>query len=232
MAIAHVNQSTFTTAGGSTSYDFPFPTSPAPAADDLILLALSNNVADDPSNTPSGWSVAFKLSPTGQGRNLAVYYKISSGSEGATQTVTWPIACAPQGGMLTKSGVDLTTPLDVTSLSEEQLGGSSHAAPSLTPVTNDTVIVHLWTAGTQGATWGTVADVDERFEIASSANARPLLVVDRVGPASGVASGTATSVASVALNALVGSVALRAAAGGPPPDPGITDQLMVGVARW
>lgn len=72
----------------ATTFNAPLPSSIA--ASELLLLIVGTRSGSSPVlNTPSGWT-QLKLdthSATGL-RQLGIYYKVASGSEGATQAVT------------------------------------------------------------------------------------------------------------------------------------------------
>jgi hypothetical protein len=211
VAIAHrATSSLYQGTASSTTHAVPYPASLV--AGDVIFLVLGTGVADNPANTPAGWNLAVSANPTSVSRNLAVFWKAATGSETGSETVTIPSAAVGQGAMVAYSGVDTTTPIDVTPVYDEGLATSSHAAPSTTPSTADTYVAYIFLNGGAGDTWTTnPAGTTERFEATATISSRSVLFVDKPGPASGVASGTGTAIASGSGNALRMTLAIRAA---------------------
>jgi hypothetical protein len=62
------------------------------AAGDLLVLFVGASRGDGTAvtiSTPSGWTSLFNVAGTGQVKRLACFYKVATGSEGGTQTVSF-----------------------------------------------------------------------------------------------------------------------------------------------
>ena len=125
-----------------------------------------------------------------------------------------------QGGVLAYSGVDPTTPLDVAlTQTLNDASANTHTAPSITPVSADTMLMHFWVCGSinqwnnAGADSGT-----QRFHsVAAAGTVRPILGYDRTGPVAGVPSSaiTATLNGGASQAATMQTIALRPASVAP-----------------
>jgi hypothetical protein len=136
----------------SASVDFTKPT--GLAVGDFISVMFYLGTAKT-ITAPSGWTqlgsaVAFTGAAAGyQGYK---FYKIADGTEASTISFTFTGSTDHTGAIAAYSGVDQTTPLDVTTTSA---AGSSTSidAPTLTPVTANVLL--LWSAlhwnGTSGS---------------------------------------------------------------------------------
>lgn len=75
-----------TTGGSGTSHVVGLPS--GIVSGNLLVVAIGTNSST--LNTPSGWTQLFKNASTGE---FAVYYKVASGTEGTSVTITSPGAC-------------------------------------------------------------------------------------------------------------------------------------------
>ena len=160
-------------------------------ADDLLVIAGGNRVlANPPTNVPTGWTVGSVPPTAGNTHNLWTFYRVADGSEGGTSvTLNFATSTDIQGGVLAYSGVSTTTPLDVapTEILNNTPSANTHTAPSITPVSNNTMLLHFWLdAGP--ALWTGADGGTQRFNSAATPTPRPHLGVERAGPAAGVAS--------------------------------------------
>jgi hypothetical protein len=205
MAISFRSATSYGSSASALTHDIPYPTL---LADDVLFLPIANNVDNTPPSTPSGWSIATQISEVA--RSSSLYYKVATGSESGSLTLSWAAAVNAQGGMLSFSGVDNTTPLDVSGLVESQSTSVTHTQPTITPVNNGTYLLHIFTAG-NATTWGAPTTGTEEWEATASAVPRSTMAVHRVGPAAGVGSSTISANLSATGVAVLHTIALREA---------------------
>jgi len=145
MAIAFRSKGAW--VAGTTSISMTMPTTHA--AGDLLLMFIhtcNNAVTTPPGN---GWQL---LSPspvstgsanTALGVRLTVYWKIAQSSSEAAQTVAVTGGTATNGITVAYSGVDNTTPFDLTPVSAVAAASTANLSfPTLTTVTNGAMIVN------------------------------------------------------------------------------------------
>lgn len=150
----------------------------SPSADSVLIgigVTDTTNVADL-DTTPAGWTQLFRAQTTTDGMTFQVIYKVANGSEtsvsfSSTSTNTSIAAVAEF------SGIDTTTPLDVTPATFSSSTANTTTSISITPVTNgcdlvfcqgqddggsDYAFTFSTTSGTTGA-WTTRADINSTF---------------------------------------------------------------------
>lgn len=111
MPIAFRAGTVFNNAGGGTTITATFPAGTT-AGDVLVLHIGSRNTAN--ITTPSGWTI---LEPGGTISGIAafLYWKVATGSEGASQVITIPSGKAV-GSIHAISGADSTLPVDAQAI--------------------------------------------------------------------------------------------------------------------
>ena len=143
MAIAlQGTASTFETASGTTAV-IPYPA--GVVAGELLIAHVMNSTNVLQTTPPSGWTYL-----TGQvggsstsGPSGTIYYKWAAGGE--TGTVTFPGQAAAgriTGYMVRWSGVDATTPFDVSAVSNGAFV-DPFVMPSITTITPGAMLVHM-----------------------------------------------------------------------------------------
>jgi hypothetical protein len=139
-----------TDAATATSVNPPKPTG---LADADVLVAVSNVDVNETSTAPSGWTLCFAAQQTGT-QTVNAWYRVVSSAAGepATYAFGGPTSVARRTTIVCYSGVDNTTPMDVTGLSTNNTTASLvvHAA-SITTVTNNAVVV--WAGAVDSSTF-------------------------------------------------------------------------------
>lgn len=152
MAITYVGAGTEDgQATGATS-----PTYPAGIqSGDLILLFAACSVVTAWSSsllTSAGFIQRYTLQAAGTSPSAACYYKIATGSESGSVSVT-----PPNGNSLTRMfayrGVDTTTPFDVADVTfGTSVGVTAYDVPAQTPVTaHCCMVTHAWSNASSGS---------------------------------------------------------------------------------
>jgi hypothetical protein len=107
---------------------------------------------------PAGWTLVNRVDNTNANANSLAVYRLAAGAaEPASYTWTFSAAGYLAGGILTFSGVDTTTPVDVENGNCTQQGSCatatlSHATPSVTTTVINTMLVTSYTYSSAG-TW-------------------------------------------------------------------------------
>ena len=175
--------------------------SAAPTANHLLVAIVGTDTSVTIS-TPGGWSSAINQSGTpGQ----AIFYKVASGSESNTVTVT--VSSGTQMGLqiYEYSGVVTTSPLDQTA----SLTGSS-SSPSSGSVTttqaNELLIAGVVIqARTSFSNWTNSFNEESDFQNVGGSPKRSYAGADRIVTATGTYSTTATTTASGAWRGQIAS---------------------------
>lgn len=132
---------------GTTSVSFTMPTTHA--VGDLLLMFIhtcNNAITTAPGN---GWAllspspVSTGTANTALGVRLTVYWKIAASSSEAAQTVGVTSGTATNGLTAAFSGVDTTTPFDVTPTSGVQATSvANFTCPTITTATDGAMVVN------------------------------------------------------------------------------------------
>lgn len=96
----------------------------------LMVVSLSFNT-DATITTPTGWTLAATLGAAA-GALFGAYYRWAGASEPASYTFSGTASTASSAILATYSGVDSTTPLDVTPVSTSGTGTSLNVGPITT----------------------------------------------------------------------------------------------------
>lgn len=148
----------------------------SPAANSFLIAWGITDSTSGADITPSGWTQAYRDSSTFDNAVLQVLYKVATGSE---TSVRFESAGSNTiiAGCIEFTGIDTTTPLDVTPVTFTSSTGSTTTSLSITPVTNGCDLVFVQgqddgnsdysfsfstTSGTTGA-WTTRADQNSGF---------------------------------------------------------------------
>lgn len=158
----------------------------APTAGHLLIgYAISDDATANDFTTPAGWTLVGQINSTVDGACRIVCRKIATGSETSVSFLTSTHASI--AGVIAFSGIDQTTPLDVTPVSSATPTAASVTNDdlSITPVTNGCDIVFVegrdagtgdyaftfsTTSGTTGA-WTTRTDQNSGFHNIASGSA-------------------------------------------------------------
>jgi hypothetical protein len=114
--------------------------------------------------------------------------------------------------MIIWDDVDPDNPLDVAAISNDvNLSQNNHDAPSITPASADTLVVHGFVAGGPPDTCTAPTGTTQRLQQSAVSGALAIMVVDKAGPAAGVASGVANAALTGFQEAIVFTLALKSA---------------------
>lgn len=139
------------TSGGDDSSTTASPTVDAPAGlqdNDLIVISLTTDTTVGINSAPAGWTMLAEAANTsGNDSSITAMCKIAS-SEGASWTFTnlWDDAEYYAYGCVAYSGVDTTTPLDVSAVVDTPASTDNPTAGAITPSNNDCMILGLFGA--------------------------------------------------------------------------------------
>jgi hypothetical protein len=179
------------------------------AQNDVMIASIGFRPNTATITPPAGWTLVGSRIDCTLDLNynsLAVYRKTAGASEPTTYTWTFGGASDAVGGIQSFSGVDTTTPVDVS-------GGQaiastlfpSYATPSVNTTVGGTLLVtsHTFsTSGTSGSTWSAPSGMTEAYDIASLPGptdaGQSIGAYYGPGPAAAGATGPKTATASYA----------------------------------
>jgi hypothetical protein len=147
---------------------------------------------------PGGWTLVRRMDNTTANQNsLAVYRKLAGGAEPASYTWTISANTGAVGGILTFTGVNTSTPVNIEN-GQNTANALTHASPSVTTTLANTMLVTSH-AFTSAATWTAPGGMTEAVDAASIAVPQTggiSLEINYVIQASAGATGTKTATAS------------------------------------
>jgi hypothetical protein len=210
MAVAFRAAGTFVEATGSN----PAITYPAGVAtDDMLVMQFALNPGGT-ATTPSGWTKLFGPTNTSGGGNPCyLFYKIAGGSEPSTVTVTVS-ATQAAGIMAAYTGVDGTTPIDVSATATlSTSGGTTATTPSVTTtVANDMLLRIYW--GWGGTSVTPPGSDTERYDSRFVGQDIPMECATSTQVATGASGTTTATFAAAYFGGLGATIALAPGAGG------------------
>lgn len=199
-------------------------TKPTGTVDDDAMVLVVWTSLNTVITLPAGWT-GITGSPFTDGTNfwrMAVATK-KAASEGASYTTTFGDDVDAVGAILSYSGVDTTTLLDVVgAITADTTEITSHVASAATTTTANAMLVAIyggsWADTTPG--WTPPASMSERVDhsTGAAANVGNLHVAD-VEQAVAGSSGTKTATSAETMNSLNILIALKAAAAAAKPVP-------------
>lgn len=155
------------------------------AASDVMIASITVRACSDTSGgactlttaTPAGWTLINTVDQTtgagadGFGNRLFVYSRVATAAEPASYSWVFggtPVHAGAAGGILSFSGVDITTPI-AANAGQATAASYNHAAPSInTGAITNTMLVSSHTVNSSG-TWTPPAGMTEQVDIASLA---------------------------------------------------------------
>ncbi len=184
-------------------------------AGDLLLAAVTIR-GTSTITPPAGWTLV-RDDVNASNLRQATYWKSATGSEPATWTWTFSGPRLAAGGIHAYSGVHATTPIDIHG-GQANPSGTSLTAPGVTTTVASTRLVAFYSM-TTNATITPPPGMTERGEQIGTDPTR-LTVIEGSDALQAAAGPTGTRVATASLAGLsIGQlIALRPAAGGPPPN--------------
>jgi hypothetical protein len=161
------------------------------AADELLSVSLT------------GWTSVTSVDATDSGQRLVVLRKVAA-SEGANYEFTTSGSFSIAAAILSYSGVDNTTPVDVSgtnrSGNDTEAAPQSPVAPTITTTVADTMLLYIATVDlvdvTAGSSWAPPSGYTERVDTIDTSFICPLTVAEKAQAATGAtgtASGTCTT---------------------------------------
>jgi hypothetical protein len=128
------------------------PAKPTGLADADVLVAVSNVDANETITAPADWSACFPQEQTGT-QTVRAWYRVvpTAASEPATYTFGGVGSVARRTTIVCYSGVDNTTPMDVTALATNNASSLVIHAAGITTVTDGAVCV--WAGAIDSSTF-------------------------------------------------------------------------------
>ncbi len=158
-------------SASSTSVTSGSPTVVKPAgtaAGDILIAAVAVRPDTATITPPAGWALVRQLSNSNATANLlAVYYKAATAAEGASYAWVLGANTGADVGVMAFSGCDTNTPIDLSAGQNTPLG-FQHAAPSITPDVNGSMIV-TWHCYASSNPWTPPAGMTEDVDVSSVA---------------------------------------------------------------
>lgn len=168
----------------------------APDADDFLIGWAITDSTSGADEDPSGWTRAFRDSSTFDNAVLLVCYKKATGAE--TSAAFGSVGSNTMiAGVASFSGIDTTTPLDVTPVTFTSSTGDTTTSISITPTTNGCDLVFV--QGQDGAS----SDYSFTFSTTSGTTGAWTTRVDQNSGFMNSAMGSATQTTAGALTAQV-----------------------------
>lgn len=196
-------------------------TKPAGVTTNDVLLAMVTVRSLPTITAPSGWTLV-RSDVSGTALLQSVYVKVAGASEPASYTWTFDVpVSAAAGGISAYSGVDTTTPVNVSG-GQANAASTTVTAPSVTTTVANARLVGLF-GTTNNATFTPPSGMTERFDVAMDGAGSDVAGEGAdVNQAAAGASGTKAATASlnaVNIGQLValkpsGTIAFRAASSG------------------
>lgn len=217
MAIAYRSSATGSTGAGTAAS--VVVNLPAGTVDGDVLIAafLDRQASATKVQLLSGWTEIRNDPFVAPVAFLTSFYKVAS-SEPSSYTWTMSPNANCSGGIAAYSGVDTTTPIDVTGVGQVNASSTSVTAPAITPTSANVLLVFVGgLGGSTSPTWTPPGSMNERFEaVNSAANIVAVELADEVYNNPGVSTGTRVATASAAAVNAGQLIALRPASGGSP----------------
>jgi hypothetical protein len=135
---------TVATSGSSTNVSTCTVTMPSGVASgDLLVVSLSI-AANRTITAPSGWTLVYNDLESSAPTRVATYYRVAGSSEPASYDWTVNIGTNFNASALRISGVNGTTPIDV---SQNDTTASNSISPSVTTTGSDRLILRIFHMG-------------------------------------------------------------------------------------
>ena len=177
-------------------------TIPQPAstvAGNVMMAVIAVRPSTATITAPAGWTLVRRLNNvSGNSSSLATYWKVAGSSEPATYNWTFSSSNGSAGGILSFSGVNTTTPVDVQN-GVNTASSLSHSAPSITTTAANEILVTAY-AFASTATWtpasGMTEAVDDNAWVSGTGSTGISIAIDYTLRATAGATGTRTATAS------------------------------------
>ncbi|HEX9730119.1 MAG TPA: hypothetical protein VGA37_16605, partial [Gemmatimonadales bacterium] len=168
--------------------------------DDVMIASVAVRPSSSTITPPTGWTlIRTDTWDSGITEILSTYRKVAGASEPASYSWGLTASTGAVGGILSFSGVDTTTPIDVSN-GQQVNTGDDVAAPSVTTTVANTMLVtaHAVTSsGTSGSAWTPPTGMTEAVDVSSSSGTGgESIELNYVLQASAGATGTKTATMS------------------------------------
>lgn len=195
--IAFLAMGTATVTSGNLTINKPTGT----VQDNVMIAAIAVRPDTATITAPSGWTLVRKdTNASAIPDQLNTYSKVAGASEPASYSWTIGVNTGAAGGILSFSGVNTASPIDVSGGQQVIGTTTSIVAPSVNTTEVNTMLVtfHCVTSsGTAGSAWTPPTGMTEAVDISSeSANTGESLGINYVVQAAAGATGTKTAMMS------------------------------------
>lgn len=167
MAIAFGSAGTLLNVStAATTFNVAYPS--GIAAGDLLILHVVTNGGTLSATPPTGWTEVYRETTTTNPKG-GVYIKVASGSESGTVAVTTG-STTGVAGIVRYTGVNTTTPQDVaaSTVSVNTTGDLTATLPSITTVTNGSMLVMIAAANSTSKQWTGPGGATKRFDFTAT----------------------------------------------------------------
>lgn len=139
------------------------------AKGDVLIASIAVRPQTVTITAPAGWTLVNRQDNAGGSANsLAVYSKVATATEPASYTWSFSANTGNEGGILAFSGVDNTTPINVSGGSITAATTTTFTAPSVTTTVTNTMIVTAHEYSSSGR-WTAPPGMTEVYDVASLA---------------------------------------------------------------
>ncbi len=165
MAIAH--KQTLATGQGAATNPWTVNNISGPVAGDVavMLAATDSTHTINTGSLPSGWTFVATIDDASADTSSSLLYKVYGGSEPSTYSLTFGANEAGIAAISCWTGVNNTTPMDVTATSASSGSTTAKDTPNITPVTPGAMLLGVIAADPGAArsfTWD--AGIDPRLD--------------------------------------------------------------------
>ncbi|MCA1832871.1 MAG: DNRLRE domain-containing protein [Actinobacteria bacterium] len=200
-------------------------TKPTGTASGDVLIAGIATRGTPTVTAPTGWTL-IRTRETGSSWTLQSYYHVAGSSEPTSYTWTLSVAKAAAGTVTAYTGVDTTSPIDVTSGHLDNTAATSITATGVTTTAGNDLVVGIF-ENTGAATFTPPAGMTERGEDQSNAAGQSHVDIETADISQTTAGATGDKIAtgSAANTGAAELVALRAAPSAPPATTSVTTMI-------
>ena len=131
---------------------------------DVMVAAIGVRPNSVTVTAPAGWTLVRRINSTaGNSNSLLVYYRVAGAGEPANYAWGFSSSTGSTGGILSFSGVDTASPIDVEN-GQPTPNGLTHTAPSVNTTVANTMLVTAHTYSSAG-TWTPPTGMTERVDV-------------------------------------------------------------------
>ncbi len=153
--------------GSATTLQIAVP--PGTVNNDVMIAGITVRPYTAVITPPAGWTLVLRQDQTASTDSSIAVYRRTASSEPASYTWSFNTSTGSGGGIMSFSGVDTTTPLDVAAAGASSGAAAlTAAAPSVTTASANTMLV-TFHALPNSDRWTPPAGMTEAFDVASLA---------------------------------------------------------------